>query len=414
MSKSIEQVLLVPGETGWEIWTRKEDPGFALHSGSDSAIAGDLENLPAGDITLLFPVKSLTAVPMRVASDDDSLFPDLAAMHAERLGLRTDPMAGQLTDIFVISREQESTALLSVFLRTPDEGELPPRGPKSFDLSPRGIPADGDTLAIWKEFGRWVFALYHQGNLAYCQATSEESPDPGDALAREIRLSMMQLSMQGLDIKPSRILVWTSGNSINPSALRAAFSIPIETAPRPTPTIPEPLSKLLPADVRAARREATRRRNITLGIAAGITLYLGIIGWFGYGLWQGMSETKKLLAQAHQIAPEGAAYADHIAKWDELAHAIDLTNSPVDILHRISTCIPPRSGLRLKFADISANQIKLQGEAPQLQAVNTFSLRLSKNNDLATFTWETPEPNQGKLGWEFVFSGDVPVVQSQP
>ena len=106
-----------------------------------------------------------------------------------------------------------------------------------------------------------------------------------------------------------------------------------------------------------------------------------------------------------EAAPDGEAYALHIAKWDELAHAIDLTNSPVDILKRIAACIPPNSGLRLKTAEISATEIKLIGEAPQLQAVNTFSLNLTKNNDLANFTWQTPEPNQSTRGWEFVFTG---------
>ena len=170
----------------------------------------------------------------------------------------------------------------------------------------------------------------------------------------------------------------------------------------------------------AARRRprrppaALRRRNIILGVAAVALIYLGLIGWFGYGLWKGMSETRKLLAQAEEAAPEGEAYALHIAKWDELAHAIDLTNSPVDILSRIASCIPPNSGLRLKIAEISATEIKLIGEAPQLQAVNTFSLKLSKNNDLANFTWQTPEPNQSTRGWEFVFNGEVPTAESQP
>ena len=106
------------------------------------------------------------------------------------------------------------------------------------------------------------------------------------------------------------------------------------------------------------------------------------------------SETRKLAAQAKAAAPDGEAYADHIARWDELAHAIDLTHAPVDILQRIATCIPPNSGLRLTNAEISATEVKLTGEAPQLQAVNTFSLNLSKNNGLTHFTWETPEPNQ--------------------
>lgn len=414
MSKTTENVLLVPGEAGWEIWTGQAEGGFTLHAATGLSDAGAIREMPAGDLTMLFPVRSLTAVPMRVASDDDALFPDLAALHAERLGLRPDPMAGQLTDVFVIAREAENTALLSVFLRTPGDGDLPVRGPKGFDISARAFPVAGDALAVWKEFGRWVFAVFHQGKLVYCQATAVDSSHPDDSLAREIRLSLIQLGMQGLEIECERVLVWSADPTLDVSALRATFHAPVEIQARPVPVPPAPLSKLLPADVRAARREALRRRNIMLGVAAVVLLYLGLLGWFGYGLWKGMSETKALLAQAEEAAPEGEAYSLHIAKWDELANVIDLTNSPVDILKRIADCIPPNSGLRLKIADISATEIKIQGEAPQLQAVNTFSLKLSKNNDLSKFTWQTPEPNQSTRGWEFNFTAEVPVVESQP
>lgn len=412
MSKTTENVLLVPGETGWEIWTgQTADAAFTLREATATERAGDLANIPGGDLLLLFPVKSITAVPMRVTSDDDALFPDLAALHAERLGLRPDPMAGQLTDVFVIAREAENTALVSVLLRAPDDGDLPRRGPKSFDISARAYPLGGDALAVWKEFGRWVFTLSHQGKLVYCQATSVTSLSPDDALTREIRLALMQLSMQGLSIEPTRVVLWTSSENVSPAALAAAFNVPVEISARPAPVLPSPLSKLLPADVRAARRAASRRQNVMFGVAAVALIYLGVIGWFGYGLWKDSSETKNLLKQAAAAAPEGEAYALHVAKWDELADAIDLKNSPVDILSRVAACIPPASGLRLKSAEISATEIKLNGEAPQLPAVNTFSLNLGKNNDLAHFKWQTPEPQQSTRGWEFRFGAEPPAIQ---
>lgn len=414
MSKSTDQVLLVPGETGWEIWTHQSEGGFTLHAETEAASASDLESIPGGELTMLFPVRSFTAVPMRVASDDDSLFPDLATLHAERLGLRPDPMAGQLTDVFVVAREQENTALLSLFLRAPADGELPKRGPKGFDVSPRAFPAQGDCVTLWKEFGRWVFAIHHQGKLVYCQATADDSRSPGDALAREIRFSSVQLSMQGLELSPSRIWVWSSAEGLDPAALVTAFRVPVEVKPKPFPVLPEPLSKLLPADVRAARRAARKKRNILLGAAALVALYLGGIGWFAFGIWQKTNRAEKITKQADALAPDRAAYEEHQIRWDELAHAVDLTHSPLDILYRISQCIPPNSGLRLRNADISATSIKLVGEAQQLQAVNSFSLKLTKSNELANFVWQTPEPQQSKRGWEFVYSAEVPVAQTQP
>ncbi len=408
MSKTTDNVILVPGETGWEIWTGQPATGFSLHSTTETDRAADVTDLPNGEILLLFPVRAVTAVPLRVASDDDALFPDLAALHAERLGLRPDPMAGQLTDVFVIAREPENSALLSIFLRAPGEGDMPSRGPKSFDLSSRAYPLTGDTLAVWKEFGRWVFALYHQGSLVYCQATSGTSDSPDDALAREIRLALMQLGMQGMEIQPTRTVLWTASTTASAAALEAVFKVPAEISVRPVPVPPSPASKLLPADVRAARRAALRRRNVTLAIAAAAAVYLGLIGWFGYGLWKASSETNRLLAQAEAAAPEGEAYALHVAKWDELAEAIEIRNAPVDILNRVARAIPPNSGLRLRTAEISANEVKLIGEAPQSPPVNQFSLALTRSNDLANFQWQTPEPNQSTRGWEFVFSGNTP------
>ncbi|MEO0017757.1 MAG: hypothetical protein RLZZ522_1040, partial [Verrucomicrobiota bacterium] len=196
MSKPTDKVLLVPGAAGWEIWTGQAESGFVLHSAPAIARAGDLTGIPAGDVLLFFPVKAITAIPMKVTSEDDSLFSELATMHAERLGMRPDPMAGQLTDTFVIAREGGTTALLAVHLRPPIEGDLPTRSPKEFDISARAFPLSGDCLAVWKEFGRWVFALSHQGEIVYCQATSVTASEPDDDLVREIRLAQIQMSLQ--------------------------------------------------------------------------------------------------------------------------------------------------------------------------------------------------------------------------
>lgn len=414
MSKTIEQTLLIPGETGWETWTRQGDGTFAKLAESESHRAGDLANPPAGDLTLFFPARMVTALPVKVATDDNSLFPDLVTLHAERLGLRTDPLAGQLSDWFVISKGEESASLLSVFLKAPGEGDLPRKGPKGFDISARAYPQEGSLVAVWREFGRWVFAFFENGHLVYGQATGVESGHPDAALAREIQLAGMQLGMQGMQVNPGLVVIWASAEDVRTDELSKVLDLRCEVRPRPVPVLPQPLSRLLPADVRAARREALRKRNIITGIAAVVLGYLGLIGWLGYGLWSDHQETKRLLDAANKAAPDAAAYSSHIAKWDELTNVLDLSNSPVDILHRVARSIPENSGLRLKTAEISALEIKLQGEAGTLEAVNTFSLRLSKNNELSAFQWQTPDPNSSNRGWDFTFTADVPLSEAQP
>src|SRR5690606_4964002 len=278
-------------------------------------------------------VRAMHALPFRASSGDESFFEDLSAMHAERLGVRADPMGGQLSDTFVVTREEDSAVLLHVVLRTPGEGELPVRTPKEFDLSPRAFSVSGDAIAAWMEFGRWVFAFYKEGRLLYAQATSCSAESPDDAFARDVRLAIGQLGIQGLAVKPAAIHIWSESGA---AGSMAGFGVPVQAGPRPDPVLPEPRSKLLPADVRAARREARIRQQRMAAVAAVVVAYLGAGAWFGYGLWKDNARIKKLNAAAEQIAPaaETQAYAEHLALWDELAPVVDPAKAPVELIFR--------------------------------------------------------------------------------
>lgn len=410
MSKANHTHLLLPGESDWEIWTVVPNGESTLHSSHPVARPSEIGKPPPGDLVFLFPVKSLTALPLHVPTGDTSLFDDLAATHAERAGFRPDPLAGQLTDIFPLLTNSEQSVFLSVILRSPQTADLPPTSPKAFDISPRAFPVMGNTLALWRELGQWVFAIHQEGKLLYSQATTVSAPSPDATLIREIRIAIAQLSMQGIRAEPSRAIVWTSDPHTETSLLSQSLSLQTELAPRPAPVLPDPLSKLLPADVRAARRAALKRQNTILALAALTIIYLGTVGYLGFELWKTRTTTNKLLAEVKAVAPEGEAFALHIAKWDELEYGIDLNHNTVDILNRISRSIPANSGLRLTSADISATEINLRGEAAQLQPVNQFSLNLSNNNDLAAFEWQVPSPRQTSRGWEFNFSGNTPTI----
>jgi hypothetical protein len=411
MSKQNDMVLLVPGKTGWEIWTRTETSPFVLLRATEETSVTAVGGLPSGDLIHLFPVKSFTALPFRAASTDAAIFDDLATMHAERSGLRPDASGGQLADTFEVAREGEGTVLLSVVLRTPGDGDLPSRSAKEFDLSARAFLPVGDTLAIWKELGRWVFSVTTGGKLLYSQATSSEGLEPDDALVAEIRITLAQLALQGLEVTPDRIIYWTDDTSASPGALARAFGSRLSVEVKPAPVLPEPRSRLLPADASAARHAQKVRRRIIAGSVCAAICYLGLIGWLGYGLWSDYHETSGLRKQATDIAPLGAGFKAHMAKWSELAPVVQLDQSPVELLYRVSRAMPPVGGLRLKTAEISAAEIKLVGEAPQPAPINQFSLALTKSDLLTGYKWETKPPTQTPKGWDFVFSGTSRLLQ---
>ena len=414
MSKSSTQILVLPGETGWEIWSRPADGAYELQHSTDLLHAGELENIPAGVLTLLFPLRAVTTVPMRVMTTDEAMFEDLAGLHAERLGLRADPLAGQLNDLFEVEREAESAVLLSVWLKAPGEGDLPTVSPKAFDISARVSPVEGNAVSIWRELGRWVFAVHQGGKLLYAQATACEGGHPDAALARELKFALMQLSMQGLDTLPERMTIWSSDTALDLGALKEAFELPVEIKERPHPVLPNPISKLLPEDVRAARREAQKRQQIRIGISTIAALYLILVGWLVNGLWQESRKVDDMEKQAALGAPEMEAYALHVNRWRELADAIDIDHFPVEILNRIAGCIPNNAGLRLTTADISPYSVNLIGEAPSIQAVNQFSLKLDKNASLSRFDWSLPDSKPSTRGREFRYTGSAQSPQQTP
>ena len=403
--KQTELHVLVPGETGWELWKRVAEDGFERVGESGPLKVGEMGSLPGGELAMFFPVRAYQALPFRAATTDETLFEDLATMHAERLGVRADPLAGQLSDTFKVGADEESTVLLHVVLQKPGEGELPARTPKEFDLSPRALVVEGDAVAVWRELGRWVFAIHVEGRLLYSQATASAEAAPGAAVVREIRLALGQLALQGLRVKPDRVLVFSDAPAAS-AGIGSSLGPMAETVAKPAPAMPSPLSRLLPEDVRAARlqRRKEQQRAALIGLAAAI--YLGVVGWFAFQVWQDFRTRNELAREAAEVEGVSLAFQEHQARWLELGPVVDEQRSPLEIMLHVANSIPPNSGLRLSTADVGLEQIKITGAAPQSQPVNAFSLALKRNADLSWLEWDNTAPSNSAKGWEFIFTGN--------
>ncbi len=405
-SKKGDIVVLVPGAAGWAIGGGPPGGPFGWVEATTTAAAGEISGLPPGDVILLFPSRAVTSVPFRAATAEAAMFGDLTAMHLERLGVRADAMAGQLVDTFVIAARDDGADLMAVVLRPPSEGDLPARGPKEFDVAARAYPLPREGVAIWREFGRWVFALSSHGQLVYTQATTCAADSPDASVASEIRLALTQLALQGLGIEPATVLVWHEGQeNLAPDALEAAFPRRVQLAARPAPALPVPRSHLLPEDVRAARRVRARKRQRILVATVVLLGYAGLSAWLGYGLWSDSRETTRLQSEADGVQPEAVAYETHRAKWEQLGPVVDSGQWPVELLFRVASQLPANGSVRLKVADISTNEIKLTGESAESAPISQFSLALSRSDLLRGFKWENPPQEQTNKGnWTFNFT----------
>jgi hypothetical protein len=411
--KQIEMSLLVPGPLGWELWKQLPDGGYQRADDEGPMKIGEMANLPGGDLAMLFPVRQVHALPFKAPSTDESLFEDLAMMHAERLGIRPDAMAGALSDSFLVSQDEESSVLLHVVIRSPGEGDLPVRTPKEFDLSARGFPVDGDAICVWKELGRWVFSIHKGGRLIYCQPSSSSAEAPDSDVVRDIHLSLGQLTLQGLKVDPANVYLWgPQGELGEPGALADAFDVPIQIAHRPDPVMPDPPSRILPADVHAARRAKAKRNQVMTIVGVLAAVYLGCAGWLAWGLWGTIKERNSLKKELANYSEIEAVFGEHTARWDELSRVVETKYNPVETMLQVANAIPRNSGLRLTTADINFEDkepmVKLQGTAPASAPITTFSLALKRNADLAWLEWENPPARNTQKGWEFGFEGKPP------
>ena len=413
MSNKGDIVILIPGVSGWELWEGTPAAGFERREITDARVAGEIATLPALDVMYFFPVKDATVMPFKTTTADENLFADLAQMHSERMGIRADPGAGQLIDFFVMEKGEDSAVLTTVVLRAPEEGELPQRSPKEFDYAPRAFAYEGDGMAFWKELGQWVFAFYEQGKLLYAQSTSNDADHPDEALLRDVRLALVQLTFQGIAFAPRSAQVWHPAGELGEAgALQNAFDFSVVVTKRPDPAVPATDCKLLPADVHAQRRETAKRRQIMIAGAIAASAVLSLIGWAGWTLWQDSSETKKLMLAAKAIEPEREAFNEHKVKWRELGPVVDEEQWPVETLYRITRCMPmPKGVVRLTEAQINSNEIRIKGVTNKPESIGQFSFAINKSDELTRFKFDSPPPNNTSKGTEFILQGAVPQEQ---
>jgi len=418
--------LLLPGADGWEIWTGSETSGLTQHSATGQLLALDVTGFPSGPIQMALPVRKVSAMPFRSQTTDLSLLDDLAAMHLEKCGARPALDGGQLTDHFVFGTTDEESLLTAVVLSPPQEGQLPKRSPAAFDLSVRCLPLPVGEVAVWKELGRWVFAIGRPGQALYFQCLSGERLD--DRCGNDVRLALTQLQIQGLLAEfPSRVVIWTHGSvsDARPEEVESfarGVGLEVQEIPKPDPSWPSPPSKLLPADVRAERLQQKNKRNQNVLIAVAAVAYLGLVGYFFYDLREVRKEARLAESNVSALGTEAQELQLHEEKWNDLLPVVESDYYPYELLLRAYRALPNTNDQRFirltsasftnqfKSGDegmIVERKITLQGQAEDNTIIPKFSGKLRTQDDLREFVWNIPpEVKDNKSGlWTFKYEG---------
>ena len=422
--------LLLPGAEGWEIWRGNPSSGLTLKSGTEHHRVLDVSGVRGGPISMALPIRQLVALPFKAQTTDLDLIDDLADMHLEKNGVRPALDAGTLSDHFVYQQGAEDTSLTAVVLRAPGEGDLPRQSPEAFDISPRCLSLPTGKIAVWKELGRWVFALGSGEKALYFQCLPGERLD--ERAGKDIRLSLTQLQLQSLLSElPEEVIVWTTGgvSDARPEeieSLSRGFGGEVLTTPKPTPHWPTPPSKLLPEDVRAERVQKAAKRNRLLAIAALAVAYLGVLAFLYTKVKKAEEDAIAIERKVDATKEDTGNLRNVLNKWGELGPVIDEEYYPYEVFFQINQCLPNDKvappEVRITQATVY-NQPKLteeglqtvnreifvSGEAQDTADIAKFAIALKASEELPGFIWTIePEQKTNNGNWSFRYTAVVP------
>lgn len=412
MSSKTDNKILLPGASGWDIWAGSNEKGFTRTLQSEFTKASELDKASSSRVVMGFPIREVLAVPFHVQTDDEAMFTDLAEMHLEKSNIRPEEGAGVLTDVFVASKEDGDSQLLNVVLSAPASDTMPVTSPTGFDVSARFFNFEPNTVTLWRELGRWGFAITgaSKGQLAYFQALS--SKGLSSEAVRDVKLALMQLSMQGVNLNLNKAVVWLEGDDLDPSqdeiqTFGMGLGIAVSGEPKPAPTMPAELSKLVPADVRAEQRKKADKMKNNCFICLIALLYLAAVGYFAYNYFTLDSDLADQEKEIRDLKTQHAGIGLFNSDWEQLAPVVDREHWPLVLLEKSAKLIATGEDLRFKVFEATSSQITIRGEAAELKVANGFKEKLKKN--LPKYRWSAPSAtsNAKTKRWEFIYEGTL-------
>jgi len=392
--KTTEVTVAIPGEDGWQLWLRKSG-SFEMIDKQLLDEDGSVE--PFRSAThYAFPVVSVFAAPLWVATDDPVMLHSVVDMQLEKLGLRPDTGTGKLVDHKlavkghgVPAKEGEPAPIRNLVLAnvlSPNyQHALPRHAPDFFDISPRFFVLPGNHVTLWKELGRVVLAITSNDQLVYFQSLTASSVN--EAAIRELKCLLMQLRMEGTIEQPSGLVIWTDDVAAGVREFaKSTLAMDCEVEDKPRPVLPARGSKLVPsevADIRENERKRDKIRNVLLGVAA---LYLIGMGFLAFDYFMKVREVQKYRNELAILKPQVEWIPAINRKWAAIEPAVDGNQYPLELLHRTISLLPPKW---VRFAGFTYEQsmITIEGESSNTAEANKYGGKVFKSELLEDYKW---------------------------
>jgi hypothetical protein len=416
-SANTEAGICLPGEQTWELWKH----------GSSGWQSTQAENSPAAFKTAAvfgYPVSAAFALPIRAATGDDELLPDIVDFQLEKVNLKPETPVGRLMDWRLVEREENRTLLLASVLNSEMADDLPKgEAPQRFEISPYLYYLPDDHLVIWKELGRLVFAVTRGDQPVYFHALNAQTFST--ATVAEIEQLLMPLYTQEIITHLEGIVFWTE--DVQPGAaeeLSRTFNTRVRTEKRPKPTLPQTVSPLEPVSVAMEKIRAARMRRIRNIVAACLLAYLAIPGFFAVRWFLAKQDNDKLRARVQTMRTNYGNVKSTLDQWEFMKAVTNADRYPIDLFYHIMAPLyQPNSRVRLQSIDIHRDlketgekisiTVKGESDANNLTPITVYVTRIKGTKELKDFNWENPGGAEGPSGIHtFTLTGNLKADES--
>ena len=381
---SSQTIALPAPEKGWVLY----------QGGNEISRSSDLRDLIGhrNDVVIGYPAEKVTTFPVLLPDTEESLHDSMIYSQLEKRGLLSGSEGELLYDYEIVDRGSEgNTFAVSVVSGVSNELVDPYAAGYAPAAALHSVP--GNACLLWKEQGRLVLAIYKENEPVHLQVLSG-GDRLGATIAGEINLILMGLRGDSCteDSMPETLVLKVDDSSAEErDSFEGALNLRVQVTSASCVSPGRISDRLLPAAVTKARRKrkAKSRNSVILAvlfIAYAVGLSVMIIKSRNTA-----AEISSLKRQIDIVEPDVARVQQVDQRWRNLEPAFEKSWFPVVQLSRITSALPG-SGVVIREYRTSGRNIRLRGQARDVQLANRLLEDLQAIEEFKAYDWSMPNP----------------------
>jgi len=379
-----------------------DDSGRCWHNLTDHSThpAGTRNgNRPPPRAVYAIPSHDVVSIPHWVSSKDETIISEVVSVETERQGIKSNGGPGRLTDWKPVEHNGTRTLVQSVSIPWPLE-DLESETTEFTNFVPQYALYDPppNSVVLWKEGEEWVAGYSRGSRWVHVQALGRIPA--ATVLATEIELTMMELLAKGVIDRADCLVVWEPYDVGLHQALEEGTGLATAFEKRPVPSPGSEAAEwtLEPHLVSEARLARGKRKRLWVITACLLVIAALVVGGSIFHLWNLEQSNERLRQRIAANRGKADTIETAMEKWRALEPAIEPGRSPVELLHRITSLLPPR-GFRLTSFELQDNEtIVVRGEGANMAAVLKIKGALENASGLSDYRWEIPPPrSEGEI-----------------